>query len=290
MAHKKLNKTEKNMMIIFVVLSFIAIIAAVLIKIYAPKPVDPSTIPKPIPDSVKTALEEMAPSDERIQYIYDNIEQYSAEILTYFVTRNEYKPVIDFVYDYPIKHELNKKAILTEEELSSDLPLFMQYDERWGYKYLGGGDGGELIAQTGCLCCCLSMVYTGIEHNDQLTPDAVSVVLMGNDMLGISGTKKKAVKWFCDNYGYNCVEYSYDENVHTDKQLVIDSLNAGKYVIVTLKPGEYTKVGHAIVIREYKDGKFYLNDPDNETRNNQPSSFEDFANDVDSLWVISDNN
>ena len=276
MANKNLTKTEKNMMIVFIVLSCIAITAVVLIKIYAtPKPIDPSTISEPIPDDVKQSLAEMAPTDERIQYIYDNMDKYSAQILTYFVTRLDTKSVINFVYDYPEKHSLDEPIIFTEEELNSDLPLLLQYDERWGYKYLGGGESGEMLAESGCLCCCLNMVYIGITHSDMLNPYTIGCDMYANNLLGISGTKDKAVPFFCDKYGFSCKEYAFDESNYPDEKIINDTLNSGGYILLSVMPGKFTKVGHAILIRQCKDGKYYINDPASDIRSNTAYTFEE---------------
>jgi hypothetical protein len=290
MVNKKLTKAEKNMMVVFIIISCLAIIATVLINIFAPRPVDPSTIPEPIPDDVKQSLAEMAPADERIQYIYDNMDQYSAQILTYFVTRIDTKSVIDFVYDYPQKHNLDEPIVFTEEELNSDLPLLLQYDERWGYKYLGGTENGEMLAESGCLCCCLNMIYIGSTHSDALNPYTIGCDMYENNLLGISGTKDKAVPFFCNKYGLSCEEYAIDETNRPDEKIIRDTLDSGGYILLSVKPGKFTKIGHAILIREYKDGKYYINDPASKIRSNTPYTFNEIAEDINKFWVISNKN
>ena len=61
---------------------------------------------------------------------------------------------LEFVYDYPAEHVKEHTIDLTEEASMDSVPLFVQWDKRWGYeKY-----SGNFFAASGCGPTTLSMV------------------------------------------------------------------------------------------------------------------------------------
>ena len=68
---------------------------------------------------------------------------------------------LEFVYDYPAEHVKEHTIDLTEEASMDSVPLFVQWDKRWGYeKY-----SGNFFAASGCGPTTLSMVVVYLTHN-----------------------------------------------------------------------------------------------------------------------------
>lgn len=77
---------------------------------------------------------------------------------------------LEFVYDYPTEHVKEHTIDLTEESSMDSVPLFVQWDKRWGYeKY-----SGNFFAASGCGPTTLSMVVVYLTHNRDASPLAVA--------------------------------------------------------------------------------------------------------------------
>ena len=77
---------------------------------------------------------------------------------------------LEFVYDYPAEHVKEHTIDLTEEASMDSVPLFVQWDKRWGYeKY-----SGNFFAASGCGPTTLSMVVVYLTHNRDASPLAVA--------------------------------------------------------------------------------------------------------------------
>lgn len=77
---------------------------------------------------------------------------------------------LEFVYDYPAEHVKEHTIDLTEEASMDSVPLFVQWDKRWGYeKY-----SGNFFAASGCGPTTLSMVVVYLTHNMDASPIAVA--------------------------------------------------------------------------------------------------------------------
>ena len=67
---------------------------------------------------------------------------------------------LEFVYDYPAEHVKEHTIDLTEEASMDSVPLFVQWDKRWGYeKY-----SGNFFAASGCGPTTLSMVFIVVSY------------------------------------------------------------------------------------------------------------------------------
>ena len=70
-----------------------------------------------------------------------------------------------------------------------------------------------------------------------------------------------------------------------DEDRIIANLEAGNPVVCSMGPGKFTKTGHFIVLTEYENGKFKVNDPNSKKRSRHKWSYEDIAESVLNIWV-----
>lgn len=96
-----------------------------------------------------------------------------------------------FVLNYPKNKDKHPEIDLSGEVTRGIIPLFIQWDERWGYENYGG----DFIAVTGCGPTCLSMVYCGLCGDADRNPSGCTVggeggllcvwhrVFMGSDVI-----------------------------------------------------------------------------------------------------------
>ena len=103
------------------------------------------------------------PSDaEKLEQIRSSDEY--PEILV--ETAEKCPQTIDFVYNYPELKDKHFDIDLNADAQSGDVPLFIQWDERWGYESYGSG----FIGTSGCGPTCLSMAAVYLTKNPEYSP------------------------------------------------------------------------------------------------------------------------
>ena len=65
------------------------------------------------------------------------------------------------------------------------------------------------------------------------------------------------------------------------------SLKAGKPIICSVGPGDFTTKGHFIVISQMQNGMFVVNDPNSKKNSDIPWSYEQLSPQIKSMWNFS---
>lgn len=185
---------------------------------------------------------------------------------------------IDFVYNYPQLKDEVWNIDLTEESQSDQVPLLMQWDERWGYITYNGG----MMGYGGCGPTTLSMVVLYLTRDASATPAAVAAYAesAGYCVPG-SGSTWSLIKEGCEHYGLHASEVAMVENRIRDK------LDEGCPVVVNVGPGDFTDSGHYMVIVGYDDQGFIINDPNSCTNSEKRWTFDQLNGQVRNLWAMS---
>ena len=185
---------------------------------------------------------------------------------------------IDFVYNYPQLKDEVWNIDLTEESQSDQVPLLMQWDERWGYITYNGG----MMGYGGCGPTTLSMVVLYLTRDASATPAAVAAYAesAGYCVPG-SGSTWSLIKEGCEHYGLHASEVAMVENRIRDK------LDEGCPVVVNVGPGDFTDSGHYMVIVGYDDQGFIINDPNSRTNSEKRWTFDQLNGQVRTLWAMS---
>lgn len=219
-------------------------------------------------------LQFMAELDERAQTILEHFDMYPQDLLD-MLARNV--DMLDFVVDYPEKNG-NVYADTVGEVDKGNIPLLLQWDERWGYgKY---GDG--ILAVCGCGPTALSMVVSGLTGDDSITPYVVARYADDNDYyVQGAGSKWSLISEGCQNFGVTAKELSLSENV------VYGALETGSPIICSVRPGDFTTTGHFIVLVGIEDGKIRVNDPNSRERSQKLWDYQTLERQIDNLWAFS---
>ena len=73
----------------------------------------------------------------------------------------------DFVLSYPAEHARQQEVDLSRELSAEGVPLFLQWDKRWGYiKY-----GSDVVGLTGCGPVCLAMAGYYVTGDERFAPE-----------------------------------------------------------------------------------------------------------------------
>jgi hypothetical protein len=185
---------------------------------------------------------------------------------------------IDFVAAYPKKHQqVHENVSLSEELESSDFPLLLQWDERWGYESYGDG----LIGYTGCGPTCLAMVALYLNQDPTVTPKTVADYAdeAGYYTDGV-GSAWSLMGTGCEAFGLKGTEMTISES------LMIDQIAQGNPLICAMGPGDFTLAGHFIVVVGYEDGQFIVRDPNSNIRSERTWSYSELASQIKNIWYF----
>lgn len=182
-----------------------------------------------------------------------------------------------FVLEYPTASRETFAVDLSEYADTDTVPLFLQWDQRWGYiRY-----GSDVAGLTGCGPVCLSMAAYYLTRDGAYSPDKVLVFASDNGYyVPGSGSSWTLISEGGVKLGFDVKELPLDEN------RIRKSLEAGHPVICVMGPGDFTTSGHYIVLTAYEDGMLRVNDPNSRTNSEKLWSYDDIHGQIRNLWEI----
>lgn len=188
------------------------------------------------------------------------------------------KETIPFVANYPTKHTQDMVMNIQNDLKDNQMPLLLQWDERWGYRYYGD----QMMAINGCGPTCLSMVVSYLTQNGRYHPYYMAQYSEQNGYYSQDGTSWSFMIRGAQACGVDAKQLSLDEN------LIKEELMQGHPIICSVSKGIFTMTGHFIVLSEYKNGKIRVLDPNSQKKSHY-YSFDEFSNQIRNLWVYSRN-
>ncbi len=241
--------------------------------------IDEAILAKDLPADRDTAVEMLkmqATTDPELQTLMDNIAVYPDNILMNLAVNAEMK---QFAIDYPAKINVVFDGNFNVDFTSDTVPLFLQFDEQWGY----ADYGKNIIGLSGSGPTCLSMAYTYLKQDGSMNPIKVADFATEKGYVSEDGD----TTWSLMTDGAAELGLGSTE-ITGGKEAVIDALKNGSLIICSLTPGDFTKSAHFILIREYKDGLFYVNDPNSEARSQVGWDFPRLESQIAKMWEITD--
>ena len=184
---------------------------------------------------------------------------------------------LEFVYDYPAEHVKEHTIDLTKEVSMDSVPLFVQWDKRWGYeKY-----SGNFFAASGCGPTTLSMVVVYLTHDREASPIAVAKYSKeaGYSVDG-SGSSWTLISEGCRHYGVKAKAVALDES------RMKAELDEGHPIVVNVGPGDFTDTGHFMVITGYDDEGFSINDPNSIENSGKRWLFKNISSQIRAVWSM----
>ena len=182
----------------------------------------------------------------------------------------------EFVLGYPFREDL--PCDLSEYAGSDTVPLFMQWDRRWGYETYGS----DVIGITGCGPTCLAMVGYHLTGDAQFNPEAVAAFAWSNGYY----EKGYGSSWTLISEGGPKLGLTVTE-LPLVKGKMTGALEAGSPIILAMGKGDFTSSGHYIVLSGLEDGKFIVNDPNSHANSTRRWSYEELEGQIRNIWAIS---
>ena len=191
---------------------------------------------------------------------------------------DKFPEVQDFILQIPLKKGQAPVNDISWADRSEGVPLFLQYDDRWGYTEYGA----SVCGLSGCGPTCLSMAGYYLTGDETMTPAAVAAFAEENH-------------YYAPGYGssWTLISEGAEKLGLTAKELplvkgkMVDAVEAGHPVILALGPGDFTTSGHYIVLTGWEDGAFRVNDPNSRIRSGKLWTYEELESQIRNIWEIS---
>lgn len=218
-------------------------------------------------------------AEEKIKAYADenglSVDEWPQEIVELLAKNPETE---EFVLNYPFMKDSYDDIELSECNYIDSVPLFMQWDQRWGYTPYGD----DCIAVSGCGPTCLSMVCVYLLKDTSLNPRVVAEFSKYNGYC-IPGNGSA---WTLISEGGEALGICVDE-LSLDESTIISNLEAGNSIICIMGEGDFTSSGHYIVMTDYIDGKIKINDPNSIERSEKLWSYDKIEAQICNLWACS---
>ena len=181
----------------------------------------------------------------------------------------------EFVLQYPFYEK--EEYDLAEYADETGIPLFLQWDSRWGYeKY-----GSDVIGITGCGPTCLAMAGYYLTGDESFTPEKVaSFSLLNGYYASGYGSSWTLISEGGMKLGLDVKELPLVES------RINETLQAGNPVILAMGKGDFTTTGHYIVLTGIREGMYTLNDPNSVANSQKLWSYEQLEGQIRNLWAI----
>lgn len=156
------------------------------------------------------------------------------------------------------------------------VPYLYQTDAQWAESKYADGK----ISDYGCGPTCMSMVYISLTGNKNLTPDALGKFSEQNGFVEQGMTSWRFMSEGAKMLGLSATEIGADA--------IIDSLGRGRPIICSVRPGDFTTVGHFIVLAGVNsDGSIDVRDPNSADRSHKSWDADRIISQCNNLWAYS---
>lgn len=224
-------------------------------------------------EKVKSRIEMYAMVDGRLKTLIKDPEKYPKILFQMLYVNIE---TLGFVAKYP----QNKGQVSTDtigNFKKGEIPLLLQWDERWGY----GTYGDTFIAAGGCGPTSLAMVIAGLSGRKDVTPYRIGQYAekAGYYVRGM-GSSWDLISDGGDAFGVHATAMGDDKNS------IFFRLKQGHPIICSVTKGVFTTEGHFIVLTGIEDGKIKVNDPNSYLRSTRLWNFEEFDDQIAACWYF----
>ena len=158
------------------------------------------------------------------------------------------------------------------------VPRLYQTDPAWADEPYAGGT----VRENGCGPTCLSMVYVALTGRDDLDPAGMAAFSERGGYVSDGMTTWSLMTDGAAELGLDSEELPADEGT------VRDALAAGRPVICSVRPGDFTTTGHFIVLAGIaEDGSVIVRDPNSAERTARTWDLQRVIDQCANLWAFS---
>lgn len=202
-----------------------------------------------IPDEVAARVDSAHPETDgkRFLDLWDD-QSIASDYLTFLSRDDQRQEIVSRIHD--LDGNTPVPGPLTES--LETVPHLLQWDQRWAY--LPYGTSNMLFA--GCAPTSLAMVFSYLNQDPNITPYAVAQFSeQAGDFVEGVGTAHALMGDAANNWG---IQF---QAIAPTREMMEAELNAGNILVLSMNPGDFTRVGHFIVVTGMEDGQFKVLDP-----------------------------
>ena len=190
--------------------------------------------------------------------------------------KEKYPETADFVDSYAEYQDTEFDMDISDEIVEGEIPLFIQWDKRWGYCMYGN----DFFGVNGCGPTCLAMVACGLTNDAEYNPYDIAMFSMSNDYY-ISG---QGTSWNLMTEGARNLGLTV-ESGNITQWYIEHNLSSQSPMICSMEPGDFTYTGHFIVLTGIdEDGKIIVNDPNSYINSKKHWEISDLLPQIKSIW------
>ena len=190
--------------------------------------------------------------------------------------KEKYPETADFVDSYAEYQDTEFDMDISDEIVEGEIPLFIQWDKRWGYCMYGS----DFFGVNGCGPTCLAMVVCGLTNDAEYNPYDIAMFSMSNDYY-ISG---QGTSWNLMTEGARNLGLAV-ESGNITQWYIEHNLSSQSPMICSMEPGDFTYTGHFIVLTGIdEDGKIIVNDPNSYINSKKHWEISDLLPQIKSIW------
>lgn len=224
-------------------------------------------------ETVSKTFSETDPLIAHYQTILEHLDDYEPYLIT-FLMRDSSR--VDFVLGWPSRARYQTPPAMIAASVET-FPLIIQWEKVWGYLPYGDGE----IYQNGCAPTALSMVLSYLKHDRSLTPWKIASYAQENGYwIENEGTAWSFMEEAANHFGVQSTR------IPPSQEALTQNLLAGRPVIASMQPGDFTTVGHFIVLVSMQDGKVLVHDP-NSYKNSTLWDMDTVLQQTSALWAFS---
>lgn len=190
--------------------------------------------------------------------------------------KEKYPETADFVDSYAEYQDTEFDMDISDEIVEGEIPLFIQWDKRWGYCMYGN----DFFGVNGCGPTCLAMVVCGLTNDSEYNPYDIAMFSRSNDYY-ISG---QGTSWNLMTEGARNLGLTV-ESGNITQWYIEHNLSSQSPMICSMEPGDFTYTGHFIVLTGIdEDGKIIVNDPNSYINSKKHWEISDLLPQIKSIW------
>lgn len=194
---------------------------------------------------------------------------------------SKYPEILPFVLGYPEakKNGTKNKIDISGEYQKGEIPLFIQWDARWGYQPYGD----SMIGVSGCGPTCLSMVVVGLTGDTRYHPAKMAAYSKENGFIVPEvGTDWRLFSTGAERFGLQV------QRLFLQEDDIYRQLKAKHPIICSMKPGDFTYTGHFIVLTGVdNEGNVHVNDPNSKRNSGRKWKLGRVLSQMKSAWAYS---
>lgn len=208
---------------------------------------------------------------------YLTAKEYPKELVELY---NYYPETKEFVLQYFEKKDQPVTYDLSADLTPGEIPHLLQWDMRWGYQTYYD----EIMAVSGCGPMALAMVGLGLTGDTETFDPLHVAAFSAENGFYVAGS---GTSWLLMGDGARMLGLTVHD-VELSVEGISASIRAGRPVICSMGPGDFTETGHFIVLYDVDDsGSVAVRDPVSISRTGKRWDLASLIPQIKILWGYS---